>query len=1040
METIPSGTLTFLFTDIEGSTQLWERQPGAMQAALARHDACVRQAVEARGGYIFKTVGDAFYVAFATAPEALAAALAAQRALQAEAWGLTPIRVRMALHTGDAETRAGDYFGPALNRVARLLSAGHGGQTLLSLATQELVRDNLPADVSLRDLGAQRLKDLHRPEHVFQLIAPDLPADFPPLRTLDYRPNNLPAQTTPFIGREKEVAAARQRLLQPNVRLLTFTGPGGTGKTRLGLQVAADLLDEFPQGVFFAPLATVSDPALLPSAIAQALGVREVPGQAVLDALKTHLQDKRLLLVLDNFEQVAPAAPCVAELLAAAPHLKLLITSRAVLHLYGEHDFAVPPLTRPDPRHLPSLERLTQYEAVRLFIERAQAVRAGFMVDNANAPAVAEICHRLDGLPLAIELAAAWVRLLTPAAILARLEHRLPMLTGGARDLPARQRTLRGAIDWSYDLLGRAEQALFARLAVFAGGCTLEAAEAVCGDLPEGASMLETLASLVDKSLLQQTEELQGAPRFDMLETIREYAAERLEQAGEAADRRRAQAAYFLALAEAAEGELVGPQQVTWLERLEREHANARAALDWALTAGAPEAERALRLSAVLARHWLIRGHWAEGRRWLEQALAATEGQAPPVRLQAKALTALASLVGAQGEFAQTLRYQTQALALWREQGDRVGTAACLNNLAVARLNLGDYGQAQALFEESLALHRELGAAGRIGAAMAINNLGYLALQRGDYRQARPLFEEALAVQRSLGHQAGVANVLHNLGRVALGQDDYPGAQRWLEEAVALWRTVGDSNGLAFSLLNLGRVALMMGHFDQARERFQECLELHQALHNRFGVALARVNLGQVALHEGALEDAAVTFAESEAVFREQGNKWGLSITVHFRAQVALWRGDWPAATAALAEAQALFVEMDDPQGLADLAVTRGRLARRQGQTGEAERCFAEALRRYLDQHARGALAGALDGAAGVAVDQGRCPQAVRLLAAAEALRTRIGAPLPPVEQAEQALLLADLRRRLAEADFNAAWAAGLSLTPEQAVAEALAG
>ena len=488
------------------------------------------------------------------------------------------MRVRMALHTGAAEEQGGDYFGPPLNRVARLLSAAHGGQVLLSLPTQELVRDVLPLDSELRDLGEHRLKDLARPERGYQLVAPDLPADFPSLRTLESRPNNLPMQPTLLVGREREVEDVRGRLLAPEVRLLTLTGPGGTGKSRLALQSAADLIEEFEDGVFFVALATLTDHTLVTSSVAQVLGVRESGDQPLLEGIKDYLQDKRLLLVLDNFEQVLEAAPQAGEILSAAPRLKVLATSRIPLGIYGEREYAVPPLAIPDPKRLPTLEVLSQYEAVRLFIERAEATKAGFEITSENAPAVAEICACLDGLPLAIELAAARIKLLPPSSILARLTNRLKLLTGGARDLPERQRTLRGAIEWSHTLLDEGEKTLFARMAIFSGGRTLEAIEAVCdaqGDLPMDA--FDGVSSLVDKSLLRQEEGPEGEPRFMMLETIHEYAREKLRESGEAEEIGHAHARHFLGLAE--EAELTGPEQAWWLERLEAEHDNLRTTL-----------------------------------------------------------------------------------------------------------------------------------------------------------------------------------------------------------------------------------------------------------------------------------------------------------------------------------------------------------------------------------------------------------------------------------------------------------------------------
>ncbi len=523
----PTGTVTFLFTDIEASTSLAQHYPTAIPALLARHHAILTDAIAAHNGHVFQIIGDAFCAAFHTTREALMAALDAQRALQQEAWEPAPIKVRMGLHAGAAQAGAADpisggYSGyAAMARTQHIMAAAHGSQVLLSSAAAELARGELPEGVNLRDLGKHRLKGLVNLEQLWQMVARELDDDFPLLQSDDTRPNNLPTQVTPFIGRARELEAVCQRLLRPDVRLLTLTGPGGTGKTRLSLQAAADLLDDFADGVFFVSLAPIGDPALVPSAITRALGLEGASGRSPLEAAKNYLGEKRLLLVLDNFEQVTAAAPLVAELLGAAPGMKVLITSRNVLHLYGEHDYAVPPLSLPDPKQLPPLEGLTQYEALQLFIERAQAAKADFTVTNENARAVAQICQHLDGLPLAIELAAARIRLLAPHDILARLGHRLKLLTGGGRDQPARHQTLRGAITWSYDLLDESERRLFARLAVFVGGCALEAAEAVCSEanhLP--VDVFDGIESLADQSLVQRAQG-EGQARFIILATIR---------------------------------------------------------------------------------------------------------------------------------------------------------------------------------------------------------------------------------------------------------------------------------------------------------------------------------------------------------------------------------------------------------------------------------------------------------------------------------------------------------------------------------------
>src|SRR5215203_1002510 len=595
MSSLPTGTVTFLFTDIEGSTKLWERSPQAMQRALARHDQILRDAVEQRGGYVFKTIGDAFCCAFRTAPDALETSLFAQRTLLSEeGWPeeTGPLRVRMALHAGSTEERDCDYFGPPVDRVARLLSAAHGAQVLLSLTAQELVRDQLPAGAAVMNLGEHRLKDLFRPERVFQLVAPGLPSEFPPLRTLESHPNNLPLQPTPLVGREREVEEISERLRSEQVHLLTLTGPGGTGKTRLALQAAADLLEQFEDGVFFVSLAAITDPELVLSTIAGSLGLKESAKESLMETLEGYLRNKHLLLILDNFEQVLEGASIVGELVRACPRLKIFATTRIPLRLYGEQEYPVPPLELPDPVRLPPLERLTQYEAVRLFVERERAVKPDFEVTNDNASAVAEICVHLDGLPLAIELAAARTKLLPPQALQSRLSNRLKLLKGGARNLPARQQTLRATIDWSYELLDEDEKTLFGRLSVFAGGSTLEAIEEICD--PQGElEALEVAGSLLEKSLLRREEGADGESRFVMLETIQEYAREKLEESGEAEETRRRHAEHYLALTETAEPELLGADQGRWMRRLGTEFANLREAHAWSLEPGQEGGERA---------------------------------------------------------------------------------------------------------------------------------------------------------------------------------------------------------------------------------------------------------------------------------------------------------------------------------------------------------------------------------------------------------------------------------------------------------------
>ena len=730
-------------------------------------------------------------------------------------------------------------------------------------------------------------------------------------------PCNLPAPPTPLLGREREVARALELLRRDGVRLLTLSGPAGVGKTRLGLEVAAELLPAFADGVFLVALAPLTDPTLVASAVAGALGVREQGGRPLQDILVEYLDTKRTLLLLDNFEHVTAAVPLLAALLAACPHLRLLVTSRAPVRVRGEQLLPVAPLAVPDLARLPSVEDLAHVPAVALFVARTGAVAPDFALTPANAPAVAAICARLDGLPLAIELAAARITLLPPQALLARLEHSLPLLVDGARDLPERQRTLRDAITWSYNLLHAGEQALFRRLAVFAGGATLEAAEVVCrttGDLKGDA--LGWLAGLVDKSVLRREEGPDGEPRVGMLETIREYARELLAVSGELEATERAHAAYYVVLAEQAEPELKGPEQAAWLARLAREHDNLRTALRWTHESG--EVEVGLRLAGLLWRFWQVRGHQNEGRRWLEELLAldGRSGCAASLAVRATALHGAGALTAAQGDFAHAMALYEDSLALRRICGDRRAIATTLNNMGQVAAEHGDRGRATVLFDESLVLLRTLG--DTWGTATVLNNVGAVAHEQGDYRRAVVLYEESVALSRTVGDQRGVAIALINLGELAQQQGDYRQAALLHEQSLSLSQDLGDGARTALALTNLGDVAISQGDGGRARALYKDSLSLYQTIGHQQGLMRCLEGMADVARVQGKLEQATQLCAAAATLRTATGAPLSLDRAAPHRT-VAILRQTldddafalaWTAGTALLLE-QALALALE---------------------------------------------------------------------------------------------------------------------------------
>jgi predicted ATPase len=771
---------TFLFTDIEGSSRLWEREPARMQVALARHDRVAHRAVAAHGGSVVKMTGDGMCAVFGDPRDAIVATLAFLRELaHAEGADAIPLEARCGIHIGAAQRRDNDYFGTTVNRAARIMSAAHGGQVLLSQAAVDLVRGRLPEGVTLRDLGLVRLRDLASPERLYQVMHPSLRLDFPALRSLEATPNNLPQQATSFVGRERELDEARKALAR--ARLLTLVGAGGIGKTRLSLQLAADVLEDYPDGAWLVELAPIGDPRLVPQAIASAIGVKEDPGRSIADTVAGHVADKTMLLVLDNCEHLLEACAQLADrLMRDAPRLKVLASSREPMRISGETVYPVPALAVPDPGGRGDEEAVAGFPSVRLFLERATAVLPSFRLSDRNASTVADICRHLDGIPLAIELAAARVRAMPVDAIAARLTDRFRLLTGGNRTALPRQQTLRALVDWSHELLAPGERVLFRRLAVFAGGWTLDAAERVCaGGEVDDADVLDLLVGLVDKSLVVADVDV---GRYRMLETIREYAAERLRATGEEGGLRDRHLDHYLALAEAASPKLSGPDQGSWRARLDADRENLRAAHAWCGHAEGGGA-KGLRLVNAIRPYWFASGLLKQGKHATLEALGRHDARARDLP-RCLALFAAGQLCSFLGDYAEAIEYLEESLAIAREIGDRGRVAATLQPLGLAVLGQGDFALGRRHLVEALALAREIGDPYQI--AGAANAVAQLYRMEGDFAGAEPLYDHVVAAGRELGDPYCIAIGLLNLCMVYIARGAWEETRRALREVVAI--------------------------------------------------------------------------------------------------------------------------------------------------------------------------------------------------------------------------------------------------------------
>jgi predicted ATPase/class 3 adenylate cyclase/DNA-binding CsgD family transcriptional regulator len=1016
---LPTGTVTLLLSDIAGSTRLWEADEETAAAAVTRHYELLHAAIAAHGGVrpVEQGEGDSVVGAFALAPDALAAALDAQRAFATEPWQTEGgVQVRIALHSGEARLRdAGNYFGPAIIRCARLRSVAHGGQTLLSDTVRDLVVDRLPDDVSLRNLGPHRLKDLGRPERVWQLCHADIGVEFPPLRSLDTFPNNLRAQLTAFVGRDREMAELREALAQH--RLVTLTGAGGCGKSRLALQLAAEVVDSHPGGTWWVELAGVSDPELVTATVATALGVRAEPERPLVETLAEYLAGERALIVLDNCEQVlASSAGLAEELLGSAAELSVLATSREPLGISGELAWRVPSLDRES--------------GVQLFIDRAVLVRPGFIFDDAETEFVARICERLDGLPLAIELAAARTRMMRPAAVAAALEDRFRLLTGGGRTAQPRQQTLEASVAWSHDLLEEPERALLRRLSVFNGGFTLDTAEAVCADgVVDTYSVLDLLSHLVDKSLVQG-DDLARETRYRLLETIRHYARDRLLESGETDTVRDRHLGYFLALAERAEPEVGAADGPSWMARLDMEHDNLQSALEWADSTA--HNETVLRLASALGLYWELRGHRQQGigGRWFARALEVDLG---PSVARARALWAAAHMAIYGGDALTTLRRTPEALAVAEAVGDQrtIARAGITMSYIVSLFSPRD---GLARLTDNIGLARSIGDDWGVADGLKMMTIAWAA--QGDYDSGLAASRELTQVAERLGNKFFLAWSHGVVAYVALRQGDFALARDQLNRSIVLCDDVGDPITRWLDICWLGEVDVLTGDYASAEARYEQVLHKGVASEGDLARHTAIPDLGALMLALGDVARAARVLEPAVADFENEVPMLRVPfLLVH--GELLLASGDETGARAEFDKAKEAASQLDNSPLAAQVSYHLGRLFRLQGESTEAEHLHHRALAICHENRLVPGIAESLEALAGIAADHESAAEAARLFGAAAAIRASIGLVRRPADRLGYERDVARARQELGEDTFATAWAEGGSLTVHEVVAYA---
>jgi predicted ATPase/class 3 adenylate cyclase/Tfp pilus assembly protein PilF len=1027
MSQLPSGTVTFLMTDVEGSTRQWESHQQDMRVATETLNEILYNAIERANGSRPEEQGegDSVVGAFSRATDAVSCALDIQQTLHNERWpDEISIRVRIGIHTGEVQLRGQrNYFGPPLNRCARLRGLAHGGQTLVSLATEQLVRGSLPKGAYLRDLGPQRMKDLSQPERVFQLCHSDLPDEFPPLRSLEGLPNNLPVQLTSFVGREGDMADVRNLISAS--RLVTLTGAAGCGKTRLAVQVAADLVDEFEDGVWFVDLAAITDPALVPHTTAAALTVQEEPRRPMLETLIDHLRSRRILLLFDNCEHLLAACTELAgALLKTCPNMVIVATSREPLGVAGETSWRVPSLPIPKPNGQVSQDELIEHEGTRLFMERALAVASDFRVDRDEAIAVGQICRRLDGIPLAIELAAAHVDVLTCEQIASRLDDQFRILTGGARTALERQQTMRAAVEWSYELLSDSEREVLDRLSVFVGGFSLEAAEEVCAESSDSSDVLRLLSSLVRKSLVI-SERRPHAVRYRLLETIKQYARDRLRESGEGAEVRARHKDWYIGLAKRAEPELTeGGKQAEWMALLEEEHDNLRAALEWSVSEKDPEP--AALLSSALYWFWYVRGYAGEGRRWFSRVIERSEQL--PQDLRAKVLNAAGTLAWAHHDHKAAIPLLEESLEIRRKLDDQNGVAQSQGILGNVHDSLGDDEKAARFWQESLEIRRRTGE--KRGAAAVLGNLANLKTRAGDFEGALKSYEEGLTLNREVGDRHNEALVLFNTGNVWGAQDEHAKARHYYEESLGIARELGASQLTLFCLALLGNLAFNQGDYEAARTYWQESGEMSGQAEQVFGETITRAALAYL---DGNYEEGRKLCERAAAVSRESGEKGSTALSLTWAAYCAEGQDDRDGARTYLNEALEIARAISPGAERGEL-LGLARLALADHDYQQAATFAREALPLCRDHRDRQGLSFALQAIAAAVAGLGDLDRGARLYGAGDRILVEIGAQIFPHMRPAFERSVASLREALGTETFEARWQEGKSMSLEAAI------